>query len=53
MARLEERGAILRERGRGKGTTVVHAEPITRSPGTTTTLYEDDRRVVPAPITTS
>ncbi|MGO2046572.1 MAG: GntR family transcriptional regulator [Brachybacterium tyrofermentans] len=52
MARLEERGAILRERGRGKGTTVVHAEPITRSPGTTTTLYEMIAASSRLPITT-
>ena len=52
MAHLEERGAILRERGRGKGTTVVHAEPITRPPGSITTLYEMIAASSRRPITT-
>ncbi|PCC40666.1 hypothetical protein CIK66_02540 [Brachybacterium alimentarium] len=52
LAHLEERGAILRERGRGKGTTVVHAEPITRPPGSITTLYEMIAASSRRPVTT-
>ena len=40
MAKLEERGIISRERGRGKGTRIVRAAPITRTPGSFATLFD-------------
>lgn len=40
LAKLEERGIITRERGRGGGTRIVHAAPITRTPGSFATLFD-------------
>lgn len=40
LGKLEERGIIARERGRGKGTRIVRAAPITRTPGSFATLFD-------------
>lgn len=40
MGKLKERGIVARERGRGKGTRIVHAAPITRTPGSFATLFD-------------
>lgn len=40
MGKLEERGIVARERGRGKGTRIVHAAPISRTPGSFATLFD-------------
>ena len=39
MAHLEKRGIVSRERGRGKGTRIELAAPISWTPGTLDTLY--------------
>lgn len=40
LGRLEERGIIARERGRGRGTRILRAAPITRTPGSFSTLFD-------------
>lgn len=40
MGKLVERGIIARERGRGGGTRIVRAAPITRTPGSFATLFD-------------
>ncbi len=39
MGKLEDRGIVTRERGRGKGTRIVSTAPITRTPGSFTTMF--------------
>lgn len=51
MAKLDERGIIARERGRGKGTRIVHAAPITRTPGSFSTLFDAISATARRPLT--
>lgn len=51
MAHLEDRGVVVRERGRGKGTRITQSNPITRTPGTFATLYEMISATARKPVT--
>ncbi|MFV0434217.1 MAG: GntR family transcriptional regulator [Leucobacter sp.] len=51
MGKLEERGIIARERGRGKGTRIVRAAPITRTPGSFATVFNQIAASARKPLT--
>lgn len=51
MSKLEERGIISRERGRGKGTRIVRAAPVTRTPGSFATLFDAISASARRPVT--
>lgn len=51
LGKLEERGIIARERGRGKGTRIVRAAPISRTPGSFATLFDAISASARRPVT--
>lgn len=51
MSRLEDRGIVSRERGRGKGTRILRAAPITRTPGSFATIFDEISASARRPVT--
>lgn len=51
MAQLAEHGTVSRERGRSGGTRIIRAEPVTRTPGTFATLFDQIAASARLPVT--